>query len=169
SELSADDYHASSGPESPAIQNTEIKRTVSFGPLAHDQPRQPHHHHLSRTGYHRHSLDTPGQSVDGHRKPADVPRLSAEGYLSSASNASSGWSSGKPHESGKPGAYRVGNEVHVSVDDKRDGTKRMNAMAMVSSMRRRVGVYKARTSAEMEQWVTAINQEIRRMSLNGEW
>ncbi|KAJ2741335.1 hypothetical protein GGI20_005255 [Coemansia sp. BCRC 34301] len=182
SELSADDYHASSGPESPAIQSAEIKRTVSFSPLTRDprspnsdahsvpsptQPRHPHHH--SHIGYHRHSPDTPGHSVDGQRKSADVPRLSTEGYLSSVSNASSGWSSGRPHESSKPGAYRVGSEIHVSVDSKRDGAKRMNAMAMVSSMRRRVGVYKARTSSEMEQWVVAINQEIRRMSLNGEW
>ncbi|KAJ2754568.1 hypothetical protein GGI19_002303 [Coemansia pectinata] len=196
SELSVDEYHANSGPESraasPVIHGTEIKRTVSFSPLTNEprsafsdthaasspsQPRHPHYHHRhSNLGQHRRSPDTSGQSVDGHRKSSDaqrasaeVPRLSTEGYLSSASNASSGWSSGRPHEPNKPGAYRVGNEIHVSVDDKRDGTKRMNAMAMVSSMRHRVGVYKARTSAEMEQWVTAINQEIRRMSLNGEW
>ncbi|KAJ2114473.1 hypothetical protein IW146_003066 [Coemansia sp. RSA 922] len=196
SELSVDEYHASSGPESragsPVIRGAEIKRTVSFSPLAHEprsafgdthamsppsQPLHPKYHHRhSNLGQHRRSPDKPGQSFDGHRKSSDaqrasaeVPRLSTEGYLSSASNASSGWSSGRTHEPNKPGAYRVGNEIHVSVDDKRDGTKRMNAMAMVSSMRRRVGVYKARTSAEMEQWVTAINQEIRRMSLNGEW
>ncbi|KAJ2784066.1 hypothetical protein GGI18_003460 [Coemansia linderi] len=190
SELSVDEHHASSGPESraasPVINGAEIKRSVSFSPLAHETrptfsnkqaaspPSQPRHH--SHLGHHRHSPDTPSQSVHGHRKSSDAlrvsaegPRLSVEGYLSSASNASSGWSSGRPPEPSKPGAYRVGNEIRVSVDDKRDGAKRMSAMAMVSSMRKRVGVYKARTSAEMEHWVTAINQEIRRMSLNGEW
>ncbi|KAJ2485551.1 hypothetical protein IWW37_005914 [Coemansia sp. RSA 2050] len=190
SELSVDEHYASSGPESrvgsPVIHGAEIKRSVSFSPLAHETrstfndkqaaspPSQPRHH--SNLGHHRHLPDTPGQSTHGHRKSSDVlrasaevPRLSVEGYLSSASNASSGWSSGKPPEPSKPGAYRVGNEIRVNVDDKRDGAKRMNAMAMVSSMRKRVGVYKARTSAEMEHWVTAINQEIRRMSLNGEW
>ncbi|KAJ2412540.1 thiamine pyrophosphokinase [Coemansia sp. RSA 2530] len=164
SELSVDEHHASSGPESraasPVINGAEIKRSVSFSPLAHETrptfsnkqaaspPSQPRHH--SHLGHHRHSPDTPSQSVHGHRKSSDAlrvsaegPRLSVEGYLSSASNASSGWSSGRPPEPSKPGAYRVGNEIRVSVDDKRDGAKRMSAMAMVSSMRKRVGVYKA--------------------------
>lgn len=109
-------------------------------------------------------------------------RMSGDGYLSSVSNESSAWSVEPPHfanapsgksKSGKKsklGAYRVGNEIRVNVDDRhKSGSKRMSAMSMVSSMRRRVGVYKARSNAEMEQWVTAINQEIRRMSLSGEW
>ncbi|KAJ2725419.1 hypothetical protein GGI07_001298 [Coemansia sp. Benny D115] len=35
--------------------------------------------------------------------------------------------------------------------------------------RRRLGVYKARSSSEMELWVTALNQEIRRMVDEGAW
>ncbi|KAJ2314419.1 hypothetical protein IWW54_000927 [Coemansia sp. RSA 2705] len=99
------------------------------------------------------------------RFSTETPRSSADDYLSSVSNASS---AGHGHD-GKPGAYRVGNEIRLSVDDRRDGNKRMGAIGMASSMRRRVGVYRARTSSEMAQWVTAINQEIRRMSLSGEW
>ncbi|KAJ2554990.1 hypothetical protein EV175_002404 [Coemansia sp. RSA 1933] len=95
-------------------------------------------------------------------------RISTDGYLSSVSNASSNWSIRGPG-SGKPGAYRVGDKIHVNVDEKNDDAKRINAVTMVSSMRQRVGVYKARSSTEMEQWVTAINQEIRRMSLAEEW
>ncbi|KAJ2661260.1 hypothetical protein IW148_003413 [Coemansia sp. RSA 1199] len=90
-------------------------------------------------------------------------RSSADGYNSSISNTSSVSSS--PTHDTKPGAHRVGDEIRLSID-KKDGSKH-NAMG--SSMRRRVGVYKARTNSEMAQWVTAINQEIRRMSLSGEW
>ncbi|KAJ2217504.1 hypothetical protein EV179_000338 [Coemansia sp. RSA 487] len=107
-------------------------------------------------------------SGDTFRASNDGFRASADGYLSSVSNASSNWSNRGP-ASGKPGAYRVGDKIHVNVDEKNDGAKRINAVAMVSSMRRRVGVYKARSNAEMEQWVIAINQEIRRMALAEEW
>ncbi|KAJ1901611.1 hypothetical protein LPJ81_003725 [Coemansia sp. IMI 209127] len=107
-------------------------------------------------------------SGDTFRASNEGIRISTDGYMSSVSNASSNWSNRGPG-SAKPGAYRVGDKIHVNVDEKNDNTKRINAVTMVSSMRRRVGVYKARSSAEMEQWVTAINQEIRRMSLTEEW
>ncbi|KAJ2002706.1 thiamine pyrophosphokinase [Coemansia thaxteri] len=193
SELSSDEYNTGSASESradsPKVGGVDVKRSVSFSPLVDEprsalsdshamqplptQPRDPgHHHHHSHLHRHRHSFDTPRLLVGGQAKPTsvnrtsgDVPRLSGEGYLSSTSNASSNISSGRPQDHGRPGAYRVGNEIHVSVDDRHEGTKRMNAMTMVSSMRHRVGVYKARTSAEMEQWVTAINQEIRRIHI----
>ncbi|KAJ1736973.1 hypothetical protein LPJ72_000921 [Coemansia sp. Benny D160-2] len=118
-----------------------------------------------------------GERFSGHQRKGsgDTVRTSnegfrgsADGYMSSVSNASSN-ASVRGLGSGKPGAYRVGDKIHLNVDEKNDGSKRMNAVAMVSSMRRRVGVYKARSNAEMEQWVTAINQEIRRMSLAEEW
>ncbi|KAJ2189916.1 hypothetical protein EV181_001331 [Coemansia sp. RSA 532] len=100
-------------------------------------------------------------SISPHRGSLDY-RSSADGYNSSISTSSV---SSSPAHDTKPGAHRVGDEVRLSID-KKDGSKHN---AMRSSMRHRVGVYKARTNSEMAQWVTAINQEIRRMSLHGEW
>ncbi|KAI8319938.1 hypothetical protein GQ54DRAFT_264435 [Martensiomyces pterosporus] len=113
----------------------------------------------------RPSADALRRSGEVTRKSNETSRISGDGYLSSMSNKSNG----KPVDTSKPGAYRIGDKITVNVDDRHDGIKRMGAIGMVSSMRRRMGVYKARTSAEMEQWVTAINQEIRRMAAAGDW
>ncbi|KAJ2829667.1 hypothetical protein IWW50_000717 [Coemansia erecta] len=155
-------------------QSQNRGRAVSFSPPLRvpTAPERPdvvsQHQHSSSHDYQRHSSDTRHRaSAETPRTSSEAPRISGDGYMSSMSNASS-ISSSRPHDA-KPGAYRVGNEIHLNVDDKRDGSKRMGAIGMTSSMRRRVGVYKARTNSEMSQWVTAINQEIRRMSLSGEW
>ncbi|KAJ2764925.1 hypothetical protein IWQ56_004299 [Coemansia nantahalensis] len=100
--------------------------------------------------------------------PPDAPRKSGDSILSSASNVSS-TSSSPRRDAGRPGAHVVGNEIRLNVDDRHDGRMHMGASRSASKARRRVGVYRARTNAEMAQWVTAINQEIRRMSLTGEW
>ncbi|KAJ1961226.1 hypothetical protein GGI12_003368 [Dipsacomyces acuminosporus] len=110
--------------------------------------------------------DPPRRSRELGRKSSETTsRHSGDGYLSSVSSKSGG----KAVDASKPGAYRTGDKITVNVDDRHDGIKRMGAIGMVSGMRRRLGVYKARTSAEMEQWVVAINQEIRRMAAADNW
>ncbi|KAJ2500128.1 hypothetical protein GGH96_002997 [Coemansia sp. RSA 1972] len=108
------------------------------------------------------SDDCGAEPPSSPRMPASPSMPSASGYSSSISTSSI---SSSPTHDTKPGAHRVGDEIRLSID-KKDGSKH-NAMG--SSMRHRVGVYKARTNSEMAQWVAAINQEIRRMSLSGEW
>ncbi|KAI9503197.1 hypothetical protein BX070DRAFT_234900 [Coemansia spiralis] len=162
---------AASKSPSPNSPNSPAKRrpSVSFSPPANisEQLSVPAIH-IGNVQNGSHQRKGSGDTTS--RTSNDALRISGDGYLSSVSNASSNMSSTRMQQGpGKPGAYRVGDKIHVNVDDKDEGTKRMNAMAMMSSMRRRVGVYKARTNAEMEQWVTAINQEIRRMSLSAEW
>ncbi|KAJ1942259.1 hypothetical protein FBU59_003251 [Linderina macrospora] len=105
-------------------------------------------------------------SADMLRRSGETSRKSSEASRRSADSARK---SVKPVDTTKPGAYRVGDNIMVNVDDRHDGIKRMGAIGMVSSMRRRIGVYKARTSAEMEQWVMAINQEISRLIADDEW
>ncbi|KAI9479437.1 hypothetical protein BX667DRAFT_496142 [Coemansia mojavensis] len=153
----------------PAGPDSNRSRAVSFSPplVAVVPPA------ATESAVHQRSFshDYGRQSIESQIEPAkaslDMPRLSGDGYNSSVSNASSVSSS--RHDTSKPGAYRVGDEIHLNVDDKRNGKRRMSAIGMASSMRRRIGVYRARTNSEMAQWVTAINQEIRRMSLSGEW
>ncbi|KAJ2710829.1 hypothetical protein H4R19_003553, partial [Coemansia spiralis] len=97
-------------------------------------------------------------------------RMSGDSNASSMSNDASSTSSYHARrDAGRHSASVVGNEIRLSVDDRRVGHMHMDAAGMTSKTRRRVGVYRARTNAEMSQWVTAINQEIRRMSLTGEW
>ncbi|KAJ2851320.1 hypothetical protein IWW36_001217 [Coemansia brasiliensis] len=149
-------------------------RAVSFSPPlvtvvtpASTDPAISQHQRSYSQDYSRKSIESQ-LSAEPAKAFLDMPRLSGDGYNSSVSNASS-ISSSRQYDASKPGAYRVGDEIHLNVDDKHNGKKRMGAIGMASSMRRRIGVYRARTNSEMAQWVTAINQEIRRMSLSGEW
>ncbi|KAJ2076396.1 hypothetical protein H4R24_005717 [Coemansia sp. RSA 988] len=188
SELSADDRLSvdavTSGYSSPS---PSVKRPGWAAPSSPSRPLTAgistpattgNHHRQLSLSHHRHqrssSYDVRYQPANvGHRDSpittprtsGDVPRISVDGCYSAASNGSSSPSSRQKGSTSKPGAYRVGNEIRLSIDDKHDGKKRMGAIGMASSMRRREGVYKARTNAEMAQWVTAINQEIRRMAL----
>ncbi|PIA17925.1 hypothetical protein COEREDRAFT_80232 [Coemansia reversa NRRL 1564] len=191
SELSVDDRFpinaAASGHSSPSPSVGH----PSWGmPLQPSQPLTAGISTPATTGNHRYHHRQPSQSQDRHQRSSsydiryqasnanhkdlcittprtsgDVARTSGDGCYSSVSIGSSASSSRQKDSASKPGAYWVGNEIRLSVDNKRDGKKRMGAIGMASSMRRREGVYKARTNAEMAQWVTAINQEIRRMAL----
>ncbi|KAJ1732621.1 hypothetical protein LPJ61_001963 [Coemansia biformis] len=102
----------------------------------------------------RHRRST-SQDIGGHI--SDAPHALGDGNASSVSNASSA-SSSRQRDTSRPGG-----------DGRPGGQTQMYAAGMSTSTRKRVGVYRARTNAEMTQWVTAINQEIRRLSLAGEW
>ncbi|KAJ1861128.1 thiamine pyrophosphokinase [Coemansia sp. RSA 989] len=136
----------------PAGPDSNRSRAVSFSPplVAVVPPA------ATESAVHQRSFshDYGRQSIESQIEPAkaslDMPRLSGDGYNSSVSNASSVSSS--RHDTSKPGAYRVGDEIHLNVDDKRNGKRRMSAIGMASSMRRRIGVYRARTNSEMAQW-----------------
>ncbi|KAJ1805093.1 hypothetical protein LPJ75_005412, partial [Coemansia sp. RSA 2598] len=113
----------------------------------------------------------PRQTHCSPRSSSDARRLSNEGYGSSVSASSSSRSSGKAQETpASNAAARKSDELRVGIDGFHDkSTKRMGAVAMASGMRRRLGVFKARTNTEMELWVTALNQEIRRMVEADSW
>ncbi|KAJ1949050.1 hypothetical protein EC988_004926 [Linderina pennispora] len=152
SEMSSDDelhqlLQQSSSSSSPTHQGRRSADAMLSSP--NSAPRKPS----------RMSSETSRKSGETSRKSSEASRKSADSARKSS----------KPVDTTKPGAYRVGDSIKVNVDDRHDGIKRMGAIGMVSSMRRRIGVYKARTSAEMEQWVTAINQEIGRLIADDEW
>ncbi|KAJ2888643.1 hypothetical protein FB639_000498 [Coemansia asiatica] len=111
----------------------------------------------------------PRQTHCSPRSSSDAHRLSNEGYGSSVS-ASSSRSYDRAQEPSANAAARKSDDIRVGADGFHDkSTKRMSAMAMASGMRPRLGVFKARTNTEMELWVTALNQEIRRMVEADTW
>ncbi|KAI7833217.1 hypothetical protein BX661DRAFT_177937 [Kickxella alabastrina] len=84
------------------------------------------------------------------RSSGDMQRPDVDGYASSESSA------------GRRGTV---DDVRVGLE----GRHSPRRMAVGSGVKKRLGVFKARSNAEMELWVTAINQEIRRMIESDEW
>ncbi|KAJ2785295.1 thiamine pyrophosphokinase [Coemansia javaensis] len=124
------------------------QRPAALGAAAAAGPR-------ASAGLHQRSAS---HDAAGSRASGAARHAAGDPSMSPASHASSA-------PLGSPDARAPGGQARLGIGDQR---LRVDSGAMAPGMRRRVGVYRARTNAEMTQWVTAINQEIRRMSLAGE-
>ncbi|KAJ2234070.1 hypothetical protein IWW45_003700 [Coemansia sp. RSA 485] len=147
----------------PIIKDFAEGGTVSAEVLLSDDSREERQVPITPPMNPRQAHGSPRSSIDAHR-------FSNEGYGSSVSASSSSRSSGRVQEPLVSVATRKSDELRVGIDGFQDkSTKRTSAMTMVSGMRPRLGVFKARTNTEMELWVTALNQEIRRMVEADAW
>ncbi|KAJ1720843.1 hypothetical protein LPJ53_004567 [Coemansia erecta] len=104
------------------------------------------------------SLSAPSTSLS----PAVHPALSSPSSpsVSASASASASASPSPPRSSAESCASEAAEGVQA---------KEQVVRSAAAGLRRRLAVYKARTAVEMELWVAAVNQEIRRMVEDDAW